>query len=115
MPKTVEQGFQAFLSTLTPTAGESSAAASHRAAIEACLRANFSLRRFFRTGSFGNGTSISGYSDVDYFASIPSETLKLSSSATLTEIRTSLAARFPNSGVRINCPAIMLPFGTEAK
>ena len=69
--RTVDQGFRAFLQRLTPTTGESTAAKTHRASIETCLKNNFGMTRFFRTGSFGNGTSISGYSDVDYFAEIP--------------------------------------------
>src|SRR5258708_3949048 len=71
MPRTVDEGFRDFLSRLTPSSYESAAATAHRASIEARLKNDFGLRRFFRTGSFGNGTSISGYSDVDYFASLP--------------------------------------------
>jgi len=58
MAKTVKEGFRIFHSRLTPTGGESEAAKSHRASIEACLKKNFEITRFFRTGSFGNGTSI---------------------------------------------------------
>ena len=34
------------------------------------------MTNFFRSGSFGYGTSVSAYSDVDYFAVIPSVNLK---------------------------------------
>jgi hypothetical protein len=61
--KTVDGGFRVFLGRLTPTGTESVAAIQHRASISACLKANFGMTRFFRTGSFGNGTSITGYSD----------------------------------------------------
>jgi len=71
MTKTIDKGFRIFHTWLTPTATETAAATRHRASIEACLKANFEIKRFFRTGSFGNGTSIRGFSDVDYFASIP--------------------------------------------
>ena len=70
MPRTVAEGFRDFLASLTPSGVESAAATGHRASIEACLKNNFVLNRLFRTGSTGNGTSISGYSDVDYFASL---------------------------------------------
>lgn len=113
--RTVDEGFRDFLTRLTPSTVESEAAKNHRASIKACLEANFGLKRFFRTGSFGNGTSISGYSDVDYFASIPTEKLKNNSSTSLTEIKDVLAIRFPNTGVKVSCPAICLPFGTNAK
>jgi len=66
MPRTVDEGFRDFLTKLTPSATESQAARSHRASIEARLKTDFGLRRFVRIGLFGNGTSISGYSDVDY-------------------------------------------------
>ena len=113
--RTVNQGFTDFLSTLTPTAGESTAAKNHRASIKACLEKNFSMTRFFRTGSFGNGTSISGYSDVDYFAEIPTRNLKKNSATTLSQVRNALDERFPNTGVHVSCPAVVVPFGTDAK
>lgn len=112
MPRTIDEGFRDFLSRLTPSSTESDAAKSHRASIETRLEKDFGLRRFFRTGSFGNGTSVSGYSDVDYFASLPNDQLTQSSNYTLTKIRDSLDARFQYTGVRVNCPAVQVPFGT---
>lgn len=114
MVKTVEEGFRAFHGWLTPTGGASETAQRHRASIEACLKSNFEITRFFRTGSFGNGTSIHGYSDVDYFASIPTRNLKRGSEGTLREVRNVLDARFPNTGVRVDSPAVLVPFGREA-
>ena len=113
--RTVDQGFRDFLQTLTPTTRESEAAKNHRASIEECLKSNFNMAQFFRTGSFGNGTSISGYSDVDYFAKIPTCKLKENSTSTLGEIRNALKKRFPNTVVRVSCPAVVIPFGTDAK
>ena len=115
MPRTVDEGFRDFRKNLTPSSYESYAAKQHRASIEQCIKSNFGLRRFWRTGSFGNGTSISGYSDVDYMASIPSENLNRNSSSSLTKLRNILATRFPNTGVRTSCPAVVVPFGTDAK
>ena len=113
--RTVNQGFIDFLTRLTPTIGESDAAKTHRASIKACLEDNFGMTRFFRTGSFGNGTSISGYSDVDYFAQIPSENLNTNSTTTLRKVRNALDKRFPETGVHISCPAVVVPFGTDDK
>ena len=113
--RTVAQGFTDFLRTLTPTTRESQAAKNHRASIKTCLESNFNMTRFFRTGSFGNGTSISGHSDVDYFAEVPTSKLKANSTSTLREVRDALDKRFPNTGVRVNCPAVVIPFGTDAK
>ena len=73
------------------------------------------MNRFWRTGSFGNGTSISGFSDVDYMASIPRDALRQNSTISLTELRKALAARFPNTGVHSACPAVVVPFGTDSK
>lgn len=115
MPRNIDEGFRDFLLKLTPTPTESEAAKNHRASIEDCLKSNFDLLRFFRSGSFGNGTSISGYSDVDYFASIPTKSLKQNSSNTLSSVRNALDARFPRSGVHVDCPAVVVPFGTEKK
>ncbi|WP_324718089.1 nucleotidyltransferase [Carboxydochorda subterranea] len=113
MPKTVEEGFRELLGKLTPSATETEAAARHRRSIKSCLERAFGITHFFRTGSFGNGTSISRYSDVDYFAVIPSERLKDNSAASLAEVRNALDACFPRTGVRVNCPAVKVPFGTQ--
>ena len=115
MPRTVDEGFRDFLQKLTPSDSETDAAKRHRASIERCIRSNFGLDRFWRIGSFGNGTSISGHSDVDYMASIPRESLSQNSSASLTKLRNALATTFPNTGVRTSCPAVVVPFGTDAK
>ncbi|RKG80197.1 nucleotidyltransferase [Corallococcus exercitus] len=114
MPRTVDEAFRDFLFQLTPTVGESNAAKSHRASIESCLRRNFGLNAFFRTGSFGNGTSISGYSDVDYFAELPTSELTANSSYSLVKVRNALDASFPRTNVRVDCPAIKVPFGVNA-
>lgn len=113
MPTTVPDGFDMFLTWLTPTSTETQNAKSHRASIESCLKNNFGLRRFFRIGSFGNGTSVSGYSDVDYFASIPRDQLKLNSTTTLNQVQAALNARFPNTGVHVDQPTVVVPFGTD--
>lgn len=113
MAKTIDEAFRVFHSWLTPTTTESQAAKSHRASIEACLRNNFGLNRFFRTGSFGNGTSISGYSDIDYFAVIPSNEVPSGSTYFLQKVRNALDTRFPYTGVRVNSPAVSVPFGSN--
>lgn len=115
MPRSIDEGFREFLSKLTPSSVETEAAKRHRASIRARLETDFELVRFFRSGSFGNGTSISGYSDVDYIASIPRKNLKKKSSTTLRAVRDSLDTRFPNTGVAVRCPAVIVPFGTQAK
>lgn len=114
MPRTLDEGFRDFLYNLTPSSTESTAAKSHRLSIQSCLKANFGLDAFFRSGSFGNGTSIYGYSDVDYFAVIPTKSLTQTSSASLRKIRDALDARFPRTGVAVSTPAVRVPFGNLA-
>ncbi|MCV0428742.1 MAG: hypothetical protein K5905_25090, partial [Roseibium sp.] len=91
------------------------AAASHRRSIESRLQTDFNLTRMFRSGSFGHGTSLSVVSDIDYFAIIPTNQLKKDSSISLRKIKESLAARFPNTGVHVDSPAVVVPFanGTQ--
>ena len=115
MPLTINEGFQDFHKRLTPSDYETVAAKQHRASIKQCIESNLGLQRFWRTGSFGNGTSISGHSDVDYMASIPVSSLKKNSSGSLSDLRAALATRFPNTEVRTSCPAVVVPFGTDAK
>jgi hypothetical protein len=114
MPLTVEDAFDQFLPTLTTSQRETQSAASHRASIEARLKADFLLTTMFRTGSFGGGTNVRGYSDVDYFAVIPANKLKQNSSSTLTALAEEMRSRFPlTPNIRVNGPGVQIPFGDE--
>lgn len=113
MPKNVDDGFKMFLGWLVPSGTETAKAASHRLSIEACLKSNFNMTSFFRAGSFGHGTSINGYSDVDYFAVIPIDKLKENSSTTLRQVKEALQTRFPTTDVYVDSPAVAVQFGTE--
>jgi hypothetical protein len=115
MPRSIDDGFRDFLIKLTPTTYESEAAKRHRNSILTRLTLDFGyVPRFVRIGSFGNGTSISGLSDVDYLACLPTSVLTENSDYSLQKVRNSLDARFPNTGVRVSCPAVVCPFGTSA-
>lgn len=114
MPRTIDEGFRDFLKKLTPSSAETEAVKRHRASIEACLKSNFGLKRFTRIGSFGNGTSVLGFSDTDYLACIPTGYLTNSSTYSLKKIRDALATRYPSTAIRVNCPAIACPFGITA-
>jgi hypothetical protein len=114
MAKTVDEGFRKFHGTLTPSRRESEEVKKHRASIAACLESNFEMTRFFPTGSFGNGTSIQAYSDVDYFACIPTTNLKSNSVTTLQEVQKALNNRFKGTDISISAPAVKVRFGTDA-
>ena len=115
MPRTIDEGFRDFLAWLTPTGGESEAARSHRATVQGCLANNYTLKRFLRIGSFGNGTSISAFSDVDYLAEVSPANLSSDSNHCLRRLRGFLDYRFPRSEVGVRCPAVEVPFGTNAR
>lgn len=113
MPRTIEEGFSDFHDKLKLIKTESDAVKSHRASIEACLKSNFSMDRFFRTGSIGNGTNVANYSDTDYFAGIPRANLKENSLTTLKQVKEALEERFSTTeGIHISSPAVVVPFGT---
>lgn len=111
--KNVAEGFSILLGWVTPSGTETSKATSHRASIKACLENNFGIKNFFQVGSFGHGTSIRSYSDVDYFAVIPTQNLKKDSSVTLRHVKEALQLRFPNTPVYVDSPAVAVQFGTE--
>ncbi len=74
------------------------------------------MTAFFRTGSFGNGTNIRGYSDVDSFAVIPRENLKQDSDITLRKVAIDLRERFPfTEGIRVASPGVRVPFGLDGE
>ena len=113
MAKTISEAFDIFHQRLTPNTTEANASVSHRASLESCLKTNHKMTNFFKTGSNGNGTSISGHSDTDYFAVLPADQLTTDSYYSLTKVKESLDTRFPKTGVRISTPAIVVPFGSE--
>ena len=113
--RSVAQGFDEFHKRLVTSTTESSAAKGHRASIEACLKSEFGLLRFFLSGSFGHATNVRNHSDVDFFASLPQAAVKASSSATLHDVASALRRRFPTTyGIRVDTPAVVVPFGTDA-
>lgn len=113
MATTTSEAFDQLHSWLTPTETETTAAASHRESIRLCLEANLGMTNFFRSGSFGHGTSLSGISDVDYMAVFPRNRLHANSQWTLNIMRDALAARFPRTAVSVSSPAVVVPFGNN--
>lgn len=111
MPRTIEEGFRDFHDNLKIVKTESESVKNHRASIKACMESNFSMNRFFRTGSIGNGTNVNGYSDTDYFAGVPRENLKQNSASTLRIIKEALQTRFPNTDIYVDSPAVVIEFG----
>jgi hypothetical protein len=114
MAPDIEAAFNEFAEKLRTTPAETRAAASHRESLKSKLEESLGITAFFRTGSFGNGTNIPGFSDVDYFAVIPVEKLHQSSDYDLQQVANALAERFPTTGIRVTAPSVHVPFGTDA-
>ncbi len=113
MVTTVDTAFETLASRLTPSSVESSTAASHRQSVYNKLNTELAVKVFFRTGSTGNGTGVRYYSDVDYFASIPSQNQRNDSNYMLQIVKGLLQARFPTTTIRISTPAVVCDFGTD--
>lgn len=111
--KTLNEGFETFLSWLLPLQTEYDKGASHKISVENCLKNKFLCYRFFETGSFGSGTGVRHYSDSDFFAVIPKEQLWNDSSYTLTKIKEGIQTTFSTTtDIKVDCPAVKIPFGT---
>ncbi len=112
MAKTLEEGFETFLSWLVPLNSEHDTAASHKSSVKSCLEKNFGCYSFFETGSFGHGTGVRHYSDTDYFAVCRTANLKRNSASTLRDVRIALQNTFwRTSGIEVKTPAVRIPFG----
>lgn len=112
MATNVEVAIAEYITRLTPLDSETDAAKSHRASIESRLKQTLGMTAFFRSGSFGFGTSVRGYSDVDYFAVFPADRLNSNSNISLDAVAAELNARFPYTGVVVDTPAVTVPFGS---
>ncbi|MGZ4098459.1 MAG: SMODS domain-containing nucleotidyltransferase [Bacteroidia bacterium] len=112
MPKTVSEGFQAFLSRIEPLTSEREKAARHKESVRSCLINNFGCYDFKETGSFGNGTGVRHFSDVDYFAIIPAERITNDSAYMLRKVKAALQSTFwSTTGIEVDSPAVVIPFG----
>jgi len=112
--QSIDAAFAQFTAGLRTNSAETTAAAGHRASIKAKLESEFGLTTLFRTGSFGNGTNVPGWSDVDYFAVIPTASLKQNSQMTLARVASAVRERFPTTmNIRVNSPGVQVPFGLD--
>jgi hypothetical protein len=115
MAKTIEDGFDTFISWLKPLASEHEKAVSHKESVKSCMEKNFGCTSLFETGSFGNGTGVRHYSDTDYFAKCPAGNLYTDTTYTLRLVKEALQATFSRTtGIVVKTPAVRIPFGTYA-
>src|SRR6266545_734377 len=111
MPTTVNGGFDLFVSRLTPSSAEATAASSHRSSVEGKLKNSFGVSNFFGTGSRESGTSVRYYSDLDYFASIPTQNQRNDSAYMLRLVK----ERFPSTTIYVDTPAVVCAFSQDGK
>lgn len=115
MAKTLDEGFEKFISWLKPLQSEHDKGTSHKESVKSCMENNFGCTSFFETGSFGNGTGVRHYSDTDYFGICPASNFYNNSGTTLTKIKEALALTFSKtSGIEVKKPAVRIPFGSYA-
>jgi hypothetical protein len=115
MPKSIEEGFNKFISNLQPLISEHQKAASHKNSVFRCMTNNWNCTRLFETGSFGNGTGVRHYSDTDYFAICPDDTFYTHSGNTLRKIKETLQGAFQaTGGIEVKTPSVRIPFGRWA-
>ena len=110
--RTITQGFNSFHKHITPSSYQSGKAASHKSSITTRLELYYDLEQLFYSGSANNRTSISRYSDIDFFAWIPREKLKQNSNTSLRQIKECLQDRFPNTSVYVDSPAVIINLGS---
>lgn len=115
MAKTLDQGFETFLSWLVPLSTEHDKAKSHKESVKSSLEKSFECYNFFETGSFGNSTGVRHYSDTDYFAVMPAAKVYNDSSYTLRKVKEALQSTFwKTAGIIVATPAVKIPFGNYA-
>ena len=109
MARSVTEGFTVFLDRLVPTEAQRTAAAKHRASVEASIKGGMGVHRFRETGSFHHGTGVRNHCDVDLLVSV-NETKPLSSDTALSWVKSALKASFPYTTVTIRRPAVVVDF-----
>jgi len=112
MPKSLDQGFDAFIERLKPLPSEHDKAVFHKDSVYRCLSNNFECSSLFETGSFGNGTGVRHYSDTDYFAICPGSKLWADSAFTLRKFKEALQYTFSRTpNIEVKSPSVQIPFG----
>lgn len=111
MALTVNEGFQTFLSRLTPTDAQREAGVKHRASVKAALEAKLTVNNFFETGSFSHGTGVRNLSDIDVLVSLGGGR-PTSSYTALNWVKDAIAVRFPSTNVVIRRPAVVVDFAS---
>lgn len=112
MPRTVQEGFDTFLTRLRPLTSEHNKGRVHRDSVKRCLTNRFDLYKLFETGSFGNGTGIRHHSYTDYFAVLNAQKVSQNSAIALRRTKEGLQDTFSRTyDIEVKSPAVSVPFG----
>jgi hypothetical protein len=111
--------FGKLVNRVQPSDNEKAMAQQHLATIKTRLTATFNIRKFPASGSFGRGTFIRGGSDADLMPLISRKDFKwgddlVTSRTALERIRVELLKRYPNTPVRTDVHAVVVPFSQGA-
>ncbi len=104
--------FEDFNSSLIPTELEKEKAATNKSYVLQRLASDFGTTELLSSGSYGHGTNVRGYSDIDYFAVTPGANLKKNSYTSLGDFKASLQKTFAQTTIGIRDPAVSVQFST---
>jgi hypothetical protein len=120
MAKTVYEAIQEYLSRLEPSTSEVEKRKSHKKTVEQALAAEFTrFNEVLIIGSHTRDTAIHIKSDVDYFGKLGVDDvtwggLRVNSGTTLDRTNRALQARFQQTDIRVDGPAVVVGFGQRA-
>lgn len=108
--------FRSLAQALTPKRDARSVVSAERQGVEVWLERRLDLRALFESGSWSHGTATI-FSDVDYFAWLPSPRPDSSTSA-LERLREEIAFWYHKDdtvSIRLDSPAVRVTFASEEK
>lgn len=101
----------AFASSLVPPALDRTTVSERRTAIEAAVKANTASVGLVESGSWSHGTSLKGYSDVDYMSFIPGTSRPVLPSTALSGLKQAVTgAHWAITELRISSPTVKITF-----
>lgn len=109
MSATAHSNLESLIRAMTPDDAARTSAARHRKELEDWLAADLGIIRMRETGSWHHGTALDGFSDVDYFVTMPGVRPGLSSTA-LGTLRASLSRGISGTYVSVDRPAVRLRY-----
>ncbi|MET9967995.1 nucleotidyltransferase [Streptomyces sp. NPDC006356] len=109
--ESISDAFREYLKEKTPKSWEREEVSKYRTRIYEVLNSEYGLLSFFQSGSFSNGTGVTGRSDVDYIARLPFDRRNQSSNSNLEAIKTVLKRElWEASNIWVSRPTVSIDF-----